>query len=316
MLRKNKIPYHLRPELVQYFNSSPLIPFYQCFEGILLTLAEYLFDDANKFRIYYLKFDPSDTVSDYSPKQDSFLSFHLLEELYKKENDLLDAVKAGDTKRALQSMANLSRHQSPQRSPKKLMDGKSYLLSLNTLLRKTVQNSAVHPMHIHTISHDFARQIEAVESITELNALPDAMIHRYCALVQEYSLGKFSTVVRNVINMVEFNLAEPLTLSTLARQFNIDPSYLSHHFTQEMGMTLTNFINMKRLERAKFLIGGSDIYIQEVAEECGFQDVNYFIRLFKRKYGKTPGEYRHSLYSGVWEGGSLPRVQNKGWTSS
>jgi YesN/AraC family two-component response regulator len=299
MLRKNRLPYHIRSELAQYFNSSPLIPFYQSFEGMLVSFAAYLFDDTNKFRINYLKFDPGDPVSDYNPKRDSFLSFHLLEELYKKEDDLLDAVKAGDTKRALQCIASLSHHQSPQRSPEKLMDGKSYLLSLNTLLRKTVQNSAVHPMHVHTISHDFARQIEAAERITELNVLPDTIIRRYCALVQEYSLGKFSTVVRNVINMVEFNLAEPLTLSTLAKQFTIDPSYLSHHFAQEMGMTLTNFINMKRLERAKFLIGGSDMYIQEIAEECGFQDVNYFIRLFKRKYGKTPREYRNFLHAGI-----------------
>jgi len=38
------------------------------------------------------------------------------------------------------------------------------------------------------------------------------------------------------------------------------------------------------------------LYVQEIAEECGYQDVNYFIRLFKRKYEKTPGEYRnHAL---------------------
>jgi YesN/AraC family two-component response regulator len=125
------------------------------------------------------------------------------------------------------------------------------------------------------------------------------MIHRYCALVQEYSLGKFSTAVRNTINFVEFNLKEPLSLSILAKQFNIDPSNLSHCFTREMGMTLTDFINMKRLEHAKHLLAGSGMYIQEIAEECGFQDINYLCRLFKRKYGKTPREYRNSLHAGL-----------------
>jgi AraC-like DNA-binding protein len=106
-------------------------------------------------------------------------------------------------------------------------------------------------------------------------------------------------VVRNVINTVEFNLKEPLSLSILAGQLNIDPSNLSHHFTHEMGMTLTDFINLKRLEHARRLLSGSALYIQEIAEECGYQDVNYFIRLFKRKYGKTPREYRNAQFAGL-----------------
>jgi AraC-like DNA-binding protein len=125
------------------------------------------------------------------------------------------------------------------------------------------------------------------------------MIRSYCALVQNHSLGKFSLVVRKAINFVEFNLKEPLTLNILARQFNIGSSNLSHHFTREMGMTLTEYVTLKRLEYAKFLLGGSGMYIQEIAEQCGFEDANYFIRLFKREYGKTPGEYQKALRKGI-----------------
>jgi AraC-like DNA-binding protein len=112
-------------------------------------------------------------------------------------------------------------------------------------------------------------------------------------------LEKFSLVVRKVINFVEFNLKEPLTLSLLAKQFNIGSSNLSHHFTREMGMTLTEYVTWKRLEYARFLLGRSGLYIHEIAEECGFEDINYFIRRFKRKYGKTPGEYQRELRTGI-----------------
>ena len=40
---------------------------------------------------------------------------------------------------------------------------------------------------------------------------------------------------------------------------------------------------------------GTGLQIQEIADQCGFFDVNYFIRLFKRKYGKAPGEYRKTV---------------------
>jgi YesN/AraC family two-component response regulator len=261
------------------------------------TIAEYLFDGSKKITLSNRQFDPGNPDAGYSPKQDSFLSLRRLEKLYKNEDALLDAIQAGDTKRALQCIANFSYYHIPQRVSEKMRDAKNYLLAFNTLARKAVQNSAVHPMHIHTISTDFAQRIEAVEKTTELVPLSEAMIHRYCALVQEYSLGKFSLAVRNTINFVEFNLKESLSLSILAKQLNIDPCNLSRCFSHEMGMTLTDFINIKRLEYAKHLLAGPDMYIQEIATECGFQDMNYFCRLFKRKYGKTPKEYRNSLHA-------------------
>jgi AraC-like DNA-binding protein len=295
ILQETGIPYHLKPELALYYNHLPLISFRQCWEGLLLTLAGYLQTPENQFRIRYVRFDSGNPSGEYSPKQDASLSLRLIEKLYQDEDACLDAIKAGDSNRALQCLANLSQYRPPQRAPEKIRDGKNYLLAMNTLSRKTVQDSSVHPMHIHTMSTDFAQQIEAAERKAELGAISETMIRRYCSLVQEYSLGKYSSVVRNVINTVEFNLKEPLSLSILAAQFNIDPSNLSHHFTREMGMSLTDFINLKRLEHARHLLTGSALYIQEIAEECGFEDFSYFIRRFKRKYGKTPGEYRKKI---------------------
>jgi AraC-like DNA-binding protein len=299
MLQKTGIPYHLKPELAQYFNHLPLISFHQCWEGSLLSLIEYLQTSENRCNITHLQFDPGDPSEEYSPKQDDSLSLGLIEKLYKEEETFLDAIKAGDAGRALQCLAKFGQYRPPKRAPQKIRDSKNYLLALNTLARKAVQDSAVHPLHIHTVSNDFAQKIEVLERESELRLVSEIMVRRYCSLVQEYSLRKYSERVRNVLNFVEFNLKETLSLSILAEQFNIDPSNLSHHFTREMGMSLTDFINLRRLEHARHLLSGSALYIQEIAEECGYQDVNYFIRRFKRKYGKTPGEYRDSLHTGL-----------------
>jgi AraC-like DNA-binding protein len=299
MLQKTGIPYHLKSEMARYFNHISLISFRQCWEGLLMTIAGHLQTPEHKFNISYLQFDPGDPSAEYSPKQDDSLSLHLIEKLYQDEDAFLDAIKAGDAGRALQCMTKLSRYQHPQRAPQKIRNGKDYLLALNTLARKAVQGSSVHPMHIHTVSNDFAQKIEVSEREGELGSISEIMIRRYCALVQEYSLRKYSEIVRNVLNFVEFNLKEPLSLNLLAGQFNTVPSYLSRHFANELGMTLTDFINLKRLEHARHLLAGSTLHIDEIAEECGYQDVNYFIRLFKRKYGMSPSKYRHSLHSGV-----------------
>jgi AraC-like DNA-binding protein len=299
MLAKNKAPYHLKPELTQYFNCLPVIPFHQNWEGLVITVMEYLLDHAHALGIAYLKFDPGVPLAGYIPKQDSSLSLHLIEEIYNNEDALLKAIKTGDTSRALQCIANINHYNVAIIGIDKLRSGKNYLSILNTLARKAAQNGSVHPMHIHAVSSDFCEKIEAAKNIEVLNSLVETMIRRYCSLVREHSLAKFSIAVQNVINYIEFNLKEPLSCNILAKQFNIDPSNLSHHFIREMGISITDFIRKKRLEYAKHLLASSSMYIQEIADECGFDDCNYFCRLFKRQYGQTPRMYRNSLHAGV-----------------
>ena len=295
MLLKNSIPYYLKPELAQYFNHLPLVSFRQSWEGLLVTLAENIHDAENQFDINYTRFETGDPAGKYSPKQDVSLSMKFIETLYHDEDIFLNAIKAGDSRRALQCTTKFRQYRPPQRASEKIRDAKSHLLALNTLVRKAVQESSVHPMHIHTVSTDFARQIEATEREPELGPITETMIRRYCSLVQEYSLAKYSEVVRNIINTVEFNLKEPLSLSILSKQFNIDPSNLSHHFARETGMTLTDFINRKRLKHACHLLSSSAMYIADIAEDCGYQDINYFTRLFKRQFGLSPRDYRKSI---------------------
>jgi YesN/AraC family two-component response regulator len=229
---------------------------------------------------------------EYSPEPEEALSLKVIEECYKNENAILEAISKGDVKRALQCKAVFHGYQSPQRTPEKLRNFKNYLIVLNSLSRKAVEYGFVHPAHIDAVSADFARRIEAATSISELSSFSEMMIRRYCALVEQFSLRQHSAVVRNVINTVDFSLQEPLSLASLSKQFNINPNYLSGLFKRETGQTLTDYINTKRMRHAASLLRNSSIYIQEVAEQCGFTDINYFTRLFKRQYGMPPREFR------------------------
>ncbi|MDR1073043.1 MAG: AraC family transcriptional regulator [Treponema sp.] len=71
----------------------------------------------------------------------------------------------------------------------------------------------------------------------------------------------------------------------------MDPGNLAHQFKQEIGVSITRFINFRRQELAKSLLG-SGLYIQEIADQCGFLDINYFTRLFKRQFDAAPRECR------------------------
>jgi AraC-like DNA-binding protein len=60
-------------------------------------------------------------------------------------------------------------------------------------------------------------------------------------------------------------------------------------------MPLTDYIITKRLEHAKSLLCGTELYIKEIVDRCGFMDVCYFSRIFKRQFSVSPVEFRKKM---------------------
>ena len=112
--------------------------------------------------------------------------------------------------------------------------------------------------------------------------------------MQQHSLASYSGVVRDCLNYIDFHYMEPLSLDTLAGRFSVNKNYLSTRFHKEKGMTVTDYINQIRVNRASGLLRHTSMSIQQVAEQCGFTDGNYFARIVKKLRGATPNEYRGS----------------------
>ncbi|MEJ8305072.1 response regulator transcription factor [Saccharibacillus sacchari] len=85
------------------------------------------------------------------------------------------------------------------------------------------------------------------------------------------------------------HFAESLSLDGLARSFFVSKEYLSRTFRQEFGQTLTDYIQQVRMEKAKaWILEG--VPIRRASEMCGYEDLGYFYRVFKKQYGIAPGE--------------------------
>ena len=61
-----------------------------------------------------------------------------------------------------------------------------------------------------------------------------------------------------------------------------------------MGTGFIDYLNAYRLTMAERMLGSSDLTVLEAAQACGFDNLSYFNRIFKRKYGQPPGKYRKS----------------------
>ena len=90
--------------------------------------------------------------------------------------------------------------------------------------------------------------------------------------------------------MMEERYGEHIGLREIAGAIGTNSSYLSRLFHEETGMTVTEYLNRVRVERAKDLLE-EDVPLKEIVHRCGFRSYGYFLKIFKEYIGKTPKEF-------------------------
>ena len=100
----------------------------------------------------------------------------------------------------------------------------------------------------------------------------------------------------DVYKRQDFHYAEPLTLAFFADMCHVTKSYLSSLFKKETGSNLTDYIHGVRIRHSLQLLNSTTLPIHVVANGCGYTDVNYFIKIFKRIHGISPKQYRNQMH--------------------
>lgn len=83
-----------------------------------------------------------------------------------------------------------------------------------------------------------------------------------------------------------------LTLKDLASQLGFSPSYLSVLIKKKLGLPFQEYLIQERMKKAKLLLLTTDLKIYEIADQVGFEDMNYFSQRFKQVVGVTPRQYK------------------------
>jgi two-component system response regulator YesN len=88
------------------------------------------------------------------------------------------------------------------------------------------------------------------------------------------------------------NFQNNLTEDFLASLFYLNRSYLSQIFRKRTGMKFVDYLNQLRIEKAKELLTSTDLKMYQIAKRVGYDNPKYFFRIFKKKTGLTPEQYR------------------------
>lgn len=94
---------------------------------------------------------------------------------------------------------------------------------------------------------------------------------------------------------IEENYFENITLASLADQYHVDASYLSRTFSRKYGESIISFLTRVRMEKAAELMRDESRKLEAIAFLVGYDDYHYFSRVFRKKMGVSPSEYRSRL---------------------
>ncbi len=103
---------------------------------------------------------------------------------------------------------------------------------------------------------------------------------------------EYDPLFKNICAYIDEFIYNDISVSQIAEEMGYSEKYIGRLFKEKAGMTIHEYINKKRIEKAEMLLDNTKLSITEISERSGFNNLTYFNRIFKRKIGLTPREFR------------------------
>ena len=136
-------------------------------------------------------------------------------------------------------------------------------------------------------SGSFASEAYANGLIIQLLVEINRMSHQKKTSPQRRETQSLANQITSYINL---HYSEDISLDLLAKKFFVSKYYLSHEFSQSIGIGIYRYLTLKRLTIAKELLT-EGLSANEVCSACGFHNYTTFYRIFKSEYGISPGKF-------------------------
>jgi len=138
----------------------------------------------------------------------------------------------------------------------------------------------------------FIQNIEMAETVPEVQQIGGDMHKAFIERVQIAKANQNrSPLVRACVEYVATNILERIRVKDIADEVGYTENYISRTFKAEMGCSLFEYINRQKIETAKAILRDNTIPIAELSDRLSFSNPSYFISVFKKVTGQTPGEY-------------------------
>ncbi|MBP0990846.1 MAG: AraC family transcriptional regulator [Oscillospiraceae bacterium] len=125
-----------------------------------------------------------------------------------------------------------------------------------------------------------------------LNILFYMMIRNIEKSNQDKVMHDIQDIIPGIIDFIERNYGNQITLNEIAKKFFYSPSYFSRAFKKNFGMTFSSYLQNIRVQKVIQLMQDQSLSIEDISEKIGYRDKRELYRAFKNVTGTTPSNYR------------------------
>ncbi len=228
---------------------------------------------------------------------------------YQAERRFMEHVEAGNAGEAIRYLRKLEQDVAYLKEPGTTMENERIGAAIvRTNVRAAALRAGITPQAADRLSMENTKAVFLARTTAEIQREKEAMVRHFCREIHSCRDRKYSGTVRSVIYELEHHYAQEITVRGMAEELEVTPGYLTAQFKKETGCTPVAFLRAIRMKQGAKLLVETSLPVREIAGLTGIADENYFIRLFCREYGQTPGKFRRYHTAGSWE--------NRGFTGS
>lgn len=123
------------------------------------------------------------------------------------------------------------------------------------------------------------------------------ILNDYYNVMLKENIIVINSFLKDVLEYIENNLNNSITLEETAKEMFVNKSYLSHIFKQKMGQTFSIYVTNRKLNYARELLINTDLSVVAISNKCGFRNPTYFSTVFSKHIGLSPAKFRKSSSS-------------------
>ncbi|MDQ8737651.1 helix-turn-helix domain-containing protein [Paenibacillus sp. LHD-38] len=130
----------------------------------------------------------------------------------------------------------------------------------------------------------------------QLRAETDGLLSKLIACIVAYQSSVQPDAARQMKQYIMENSDKDITLEGMAQRIGLSPFYMSKMFKDHEGINYIDFLTECRIEKAKKLMADPERSLKEITFEIGYNDPNYFSKVFKKVCGASPSDYRKTIF--------------------
>lgn len=210
------------------------------------------------------------------------------------EQSLLQMVRNGDLgySRALEDSSGISSGV-PVRSEIPLLSARISNIVFISLVCRAAIEGGLSPEEGYSLGDFYIQSTVDAKTYDELSSIPIAMYDDFIRRVRKCRTNPhYSKPVQKCIDYIETHLGEKIMAADLAGHAGYSEYYITHKFREETGTSINDYIKFAKMERAKILLIGTGLSMQEISDQLGFSTRSYFSACFRQVTGRSPTEYR------------------------